>query len=47
MEQLNQRPRIDSLKFENISFSHDHHEPTLNRADFEFPMNENHLVAIQ
>jgi len=33
-------PKIDSMKFEKLSFSHEGHAPTLHNTDFEFPMNE-------
>lgn len=32
--------KIESLKFEGISFAHDGQDPILKNADFEFPMNE-------
>jgi len=30
--------KIESLKFENITFAHENHDPTLLQSDFEFPM---------
>jgi phospholipid/cholesterol/gamma-HCH transport system ATP-binding protein len=33
-------PKIESMKFESLSFSHEGHGPILRSADFEFPMNE-------
>lgn len=32
--------KIESLKFEGVSFSHDGQDPVVQNVDFEFPMNE-------
>ncbi|MBX2986293.1 MAG: ATP-binding cassette domain-containing protein [Bdellovibrionaceae bacterium] len=32
-----QFPRIESLRFEGVSFKHENHDPTLQNCDFEFP----------
>ncbi|MBC7370267.1 MAG: ATP-binding cassette domain-containing protein [Bdellovibrionaceae bacterium] len=33
-------PKIDSIQFQWLSFSHDGHDPLLKNVDFDFPMNE-------
>lgn len=33
-------PKIESMKFEAVTFAHEGHTALLNNADFEFPMNE-------
>ncbi len=32
--------KVDSMKFEHVTFSHEGQSPLLQNADFEFPMNE-------
>lgn len=39
MEQFKSE-KINSLKFESVTFSHENHDATLFQADFDFPMNE-------
>lgn len=40
MKDAKSLPKIESMKFEALTFAHEGHDPLLNNADFEFPMNE-------
>lgn len=33
-------PKIETIQFQGLSFSHDGHDPLLKNVDFDFPMNE-------
>lgn len=37
-------PQINSLRFEGVFFQHEQNDPILNKADFEFPLNQNVLI---
>ncbi|MEK6772343.1 MAG: ATP-binding cassette domain-containing protein [Bdellovibrionota bacterium] len=40
MESKFKSEKIENLKFESVTFSHENHDATLFQADFDFPMNE-------
>jgi len=40
MEKPFRSEKINSLRFESITFAHENHDATLFQADFEFPMND-------
>lgn len=35
-----QIPKIDSMRFEGVTFAHEHQAPILQNTDFDFPMND-------
>lgn len=40
MSSQEQMPRIETMKFEGITFAHENQGPILKNTDFEFPMND-------
>jgi len=40
MSDQNRISKIETMKFEHLTFSHEGHSPLIRNADFEFPMNE-------